>query len=101
MRFLRGETLLEPGEFWIDAWDWLNHGDPGFTQHPSSEYAAQTARGVGIADSSTLPNRRIDYVMIRGWSYAALGPQPEMTLWGGPDVNPVSDHLGMKLSFDF
>ena len=101
MRFLRGETLHEPGEFWVDAWQWLHPTEPGFTQHPASQYAAQTARGIGIADPSTLPPRRIDYVMIRGWSYGRLGPNPVMSLWGGPDVDPISDHLGMTVSFDY
>ena len=104
MQYLRGETAIEPGTFWIDAWEWLNPGEAGVTQIPSSKYAAQTALSSGIRDSSLIPDQRIDYLMIRGWSYARLGSAPRMTLWGaagfGELSGDVSDHLGLQLAFD-
>ena len=100
LRYLRGETGSVPGAFWVDAWSWLRPGDTGYTQDPSTEYATATAAIVGILDTSTLPERRIDYMMVRGWAYARLGANPTIELWGGGDHGFVSDHLGLALSFD-
>lgn len=100
IKYLLGDSAAVPGVFWVDAWSWLRPGEIGHTQDPQTKYAAQTAATVGIADSSTLPKRRLDYVMIRGWAYAKLGPSPSIELWGHGDHGYASDHHGLALSFD-
>ena len=100
LRYLRGETGHLPGAFYIDAWTWLRPGEAGITQHPTSKYAAETARSVGIKRPELLPKRRLDYVLLRGWLYGALGENPTIDLWGDAPEGPVSDHLGLVFSFE-
>lgn len=99
LRYLRGETAVAPGAFYIDAWTWLRPTEIGYTQDPLTEYAVATAASIGIEDTSLFPKRRIDYIMVRGWAYANIGLNPSIEQWGHSDLGYVSDHMGLVLTF--
>jgi endonuclease/exonuclease/phosphatase family metal-dependent hydrolase len=101
LRYLRGLTAVVPGAYWIDTWEWLNEGEPGHTQIPTSEYAIATALVVGIKNPSLMPKRRLDYLMVRGWEYGGLGEAPTVETWGVSGGRYASDHLGLVLSVEF
>ena len=100
IRYLTGNSEAVPGAFWIDAWRWLKGDEPGITQFPTSKYAAATALRNGIENPATLPERRLDYIMVRSWAYGKLGANPQIDLWGSTADGDVSDHLGLALRFD-
>jgi endonuclease/exonuclease/phosphatase family metal-dependent hydrolase len=96
VRFLSGlESGPEGSSLWLDAFAYRGIGD-GSTVRPANPLAADTARSVGIVDPSMLPDRRIDYVMVRGWVYGKPGCPREVRVFGD-ELAPryASDHLGV------
>lgn len=100
IRYLTGNSEAAPGAFWIDTWRWLRGEERGITQYPTSKYAAATALRNNIKNPATLPERRIDYIMVRTWAYGKLGDNPQIEFWGQTDAGDSSDHLGLALHFD-
>lgn len=100
VRYLTGNSDAIPGTYWVDAWAWLHKNEEGITQYPTSKYAAATALRNNIRNPATLPERRIDYIMARGWAYGKLGDHPSVELWGQTENGDASDHLGLVLNFD-
>jgi endonuclease/exonuclease/phosphatase family metal-dependent hydrolase len=99
IHYLTGKTAALPGAYWVDMWEWLRPGEIGATQLTQSEHGLATSRGVGYDPVGPQPDRRIDFLLARGWVYHLLGANPTVELWGQPDGGDVSDHLGLVLTF--
>lgn len=70
------------GAQWVDMWDAVGVG-PGFTSVvPGNPYAAATALGVGISRPEMIPDRRIDYLLARGWVYGRPGQPLDVEIRG-------------------
>lgn len=75
VRYLSGLTASNPGTLWTDAWVRpYAPGADGTTSDGSNPYAVWTAvsgaNGAGsLVRDDLLPNRRIDYVFVRGWRH--------------------------------
>jgi endonuclease/exonuclease/phosphatase family metal-dependent hydrolase len=97
MRYLTGLDPRDDGTstLWVDAWDLCGTGD-GSTVSPANPLAATTARMVGIMEPSMLPDRRIDYVMVRGWVYGNVGCPVAVEVWGADSGTKwPSDHYAV------
>jgi endonuclease/exonuclease/phosphatase family metal-dependent hydrolase len=101
LRFLQG---LQPVDGrtaqWTDAWVRAGSGSP-FTSSPRNRHALTTALKNGFQDASMLPDRRIDYVLVRGYANGhELTPlscrvlDETIVAVSGPG-RPASDHWGV------
>jgi endonuclease/exonuclease/phosphatase family metal-dependent hydrolase len=73
LRWLTGRAASTPGTYWTDAWV-RNTGGDGSTSAASNPYARHTAysysRGSNpVLDAHLLPDRRIDFILSRGWRH--------------------------------
>lgn len=98
IRFLKGlTTWRNAGTYWVDAWDQAGSG-PGHTSTPQLRAARDVARIVGIQHASANPDRRIDYIFLRGWVYGRPGMPLDAQLCfeavNGSGYT-ASDHLGV------
>lgn len=77
VRFLTGLDEVEgKGTFWVDTWKHVgdrNESEHGYTSTADNDLAWTTAINVGIKNPASIPDRRIDYVMVRGWAYGRRG----------------------------
>jgi endonuclease/exonuclease/phosphatase family metal-dependent hydrolase len=76
VRYLTGSLAATPGTYWTDAW-LRNDGGAGATTTPKNPYARYTALSytvdkAPVLDPMMLPDRRIDYVLIRGWRHGRV-----------------------------
>lgn len=98
LRYLTGrEGHGGSGTFWLDSFEHAGTG-VGATSGPSNPWLAQTARSVGIRQPHLLPERRIDYVMVRGWVYGRPGcPLSARVIGATPTAGGVcaSDHAAV------
>jgi endonuclease/exonuclease/phosphatase family metal-dependent hydrolase len=103
VRYLTGLDAHTDGSstVWIDTWSYCGRGNGdggvnGATVLPSNPLAAATALLVGIVDPAKLPDRRIDYVMVRGWVYGRPGCPNDVRVFGS-ELAPryASDHEGI------
>ena len=96
VRYLRGEAVVDgKSTLWSDTW-MVGEGD-GFTSARSNPYATRTARNVGLTPGSALllPNRRIDYLFVKGYAYCRAGAPIKSVIIG---VEPSSsDHYGISV----
>lgn len=105
VRFLTGKDPYGNQEaYWTDAWAAarVRHDDgsgAGITSSAANPWAHTTAEDIGIARPDLLPERRIDYVFVRGYAHgrrgtplqaAVLGREPA----GSGQVLP-SDHYAV------
>jgi endonuclease/exonuclease/phosphatase family metal-dependent hydrolase len=98
IRYLTGLDPLADNSstLWVDAWALRGKGD-GSTVSPSNPKAAETARSVGISQPAMLPNRRIDYILLRGWIYGKAGCPVTAKVYGLDfDKNWPSDHYAIS-----
>lgn len=93
--FLKGLRVFgDRSTYWVDTWAVAGDG-PGYTNGPENPYVATTAQGAGILDPSVLPNRRIDYVLVRGYAYGRPGhPIAARVAFSFP---AASDHWGVEV----
>lgn len=97
---LRYITGLEPDKdggsiIWVDAWGKLTSA-PGYTSTPKNPLSASVAKAKGIMEPMFLPERRIDYILVRGYAHGKPGTPMSVKLLDR-DVNGVqpSDHYGI------
>lgn len=99
IRYLTGQASVNgEGTLWIDAWKYLHGTLPGYTVVPENTLAYKTAIDVGIIRPELLPPRRIDYLMVRGWTYGRAGCPLDMSLAlqeQDTDGYTPSDHFGL------
>lgn len=76
VRYLTGQMAATPGTYWTDSWR-RNAGGGEETSSPSNPYArytalTYTAQEAPVINTSMLPDRRIDYVLARGWRHGRV-----------------------------
>ncbi|MFM7087998.1 MAG: endonuclease/exonuclease/phosphatase family protein [Candidatus Paceibacterota bacterium] len=100
VRFLRGECVIsDRSTLYTDLWGVGRDG--GYTSSKDNPYAYRTAVNVGLRPDTvlTLPDRRIDYLFVKGYAYCKAGAAISCELVG--NVGEISsDHYGVfaKLS---
>jgi endonuclease/exonuclease/phosphatase family metal-dependent hydrolase len=77
VRYVKGRTAHAPATLWTDAWDHNTHECDGTTSSGANPFAAHTAMTYregrdGIIMEGLLPDRRIDYVLSRGWRHGRV-----------------------------
>jgi endonuclease/exonuclease/phosphatase family metal-dependent hydrolase len=105
-RWLRGEDIApnHTSTMWIDTWTTAPHqhptstpGNPGNpdgpTSTPNNPWAIRTGQDHNFLNPAALPHRRIDYIYIRGYSYATAAAPHTAGIWG--DHPAISDHYGI------
>lgn len=94
VRFLCGKDLDINGNstLWLDSWFEKNKNEPGTTTLYKSALGVRTAKRHGIKNPEQLPERRIDYIMVKGWRYGKTGYPLDCYTFG--DDTP-SDHKGL------
>lgn len=100
IRYLTGlESCEGQSAQWADAYAIAGIGD-GVTSTSANPWARVTAERHGFLDTYALPDRRIDYIMVRGYPHGrpfapqiAFSVSPDMLALLLPDVDfPPSDH---------
>lgn len=96
-RLLSGQSAVwGHGAYWVDAWH-VGEG-PGATLQPNrSAWARETALRNGIAHPERLLDRRIDFILVRGWAYGRPGCPLVTRVFGDENLTGVdaSDHWGL------
>lgn len=73
IRYLTGAAPAgEQVAQWTDAWVHGGEGD-GYTSSPANPYALIVGTRHGFADPRMLPERRIDYILTRGYAHGRPG----------------------------
>lgn len=91
-------TVDNHGAFWIDAWNVSGDGSEGYTNDPSTVWAAETARNVGIVHTEFIPARRIDYIFVQDWAYGRPGYPIKTEIRGNESIHGktlASDHFAL------
>ena len=95
IRFLTGLDPLGPyATLFVDTFAVAGSG-PGTTSTPHNPYSARTAAVVGILRADLLPDRRIDFLLARGYVYGRPGFPLASGLLGDAAVLTPSDHYGV------
>lgn len=95
IRFLKGLGVeYNMSTLWTDSW--VTGNGPGITSSSTNVLAKRTANSVGL-DNGELPDRRIDYVMVRGFAYSRPGEFKSTKLVGDQNTmeSACSDHYGV------
>lgn len=99
-RYLEGlQSLKDTGTYWVDTWKYS--GVPqssGYTLDSRNLLGHMTAKTVGITSPECNPNRRIDFLYVKGWVYGKSGMPIKTKLCftdthGGETT--ASDHYGI------
>jgi endonuclease/exonuclease/phosphatase family metal-dependent hydrolase len=99
IRYLSGKDLSADGQkstLWTDAW--MTAGTPAneyTSKHSTNAQGRVTAFQVGISYPGFLPDRRIDYILTRGWNYGREGCPVSFGLIGDEQEQDLSDHEGI------
>ena len=97
---IRYITGLDPDRndestLWVDAWDTAEKA-PGYTSSNENPMGIDTALSVGISNPAWIPNRRIDYILTRGFAYGRPGSPISVKLLDRPYLGEYgSDHYGI------
>lgn len=98
VRFLRGEKPHDDyATLWTDAWVAAGNPENYVTSDSLGNLAAQTAFGAGIAYPSLIPDRRIDYIFVKGFAHGRNGTPLRFARWADSylDEVSISDHYGI------
>jgi endonuclease/exonuclease/phosphatase family metal-dependent hydrolase len=76
LRYLTGKYSPVQGNqaYWVDAWATVHNTEEG--GHTSSTVDNHLAKRVAadfVVDTDKIPNRRIDYILVKGWAYGNPG----------------------------
>lgn len=82
------------GAQWVDLWSASGRGAGHTSVVSGNPYAVSTAISVGITRPEMIPDRRIDYLMARGWVYGRPGYPLDV------EVRGQSSLLGKVLASD-
>lgn len=100
MRFMRGKDFSRNGAtstFWTDAWEVSGSADNwATTLHSTSSLGAETAKGAGTKEVRHIPDRRIDYILVKGWRYGKDGCPVSFDYIKHPSGVELSDHMGIE-----
>ncbi len=99
IRYLSGKELSldnSHGTLWTDAWVSAGSEDNAITNsHSTNVQGRATAFRSGIAYPGFLPDRRIDYIFVRGWRYGKIGSPVSFGYMTHPEGLEISDHDGI------
>jgi len=105
VRWFRGEEYCQETKQstrWTDCWvhaEMRDVSSSGSTSSPKNKYAVETARVFAkIPYPQFLPERRIDYLFVRGYAFGSQGTPLKAELWGteqNNDLGLISDHYGV------
>jgi endonuclease/exonuclease/phosphatase family metal-dependent hydrolase len=99
IRYLLGRDLASDGSsatLWTDAWGSVGSPENEITiSAKSNELASGIANRTGAVNSLAVPDRRIDYLMTRGWNYGRRGGFLSFERLTHPQGLEVSDHYGL------
>jgi endonuclease/exonuclease/phosphatase family metal-dependent hydrolase len=99
VRYLSGLTDHQPGTFWTDAWDARTPDQlDGTTSAGSNRYVETMASlfrpgANGTLRHGMMPDRRIDFILSRGWRYGRAFSPADTTVVREP---LVSDHYAVS-----
>lgn len=82
------------GAQWVDMWAASGQGEGYTSVVAGNPYAVSTAISVGITRPEMVPDRRIDYLMARGWVYGRPGHPLDV------EVRGQSSTLGKVVASD-
>ena len=97
LRYITGLDPDKDGEstLWVDAWA-TRETAPGYTSTNDNPMTAWIAKSQGILNPEFLPNRRIDYILTRGFAYGRAGSPISVKLLDRPHNGEYgSDHYGV------
>jgi endonuclease/exonuclease/phosphatase family metal-dependent hydrolase len=95
MRYLLGLGVIDSrSTLWTDAW--IRGEGSGVTSSTLNPLADRTAASVGLYSEGVIPERRIDYILIRGFAYRRPGAPLSSKIVGlnAGEITP-SDHYGV------
>ena len=99
VRYLLGKDLDSKNELstlWTDGWSLAGSHDNFVTvSAKDNALAAHVASLSGALDPSTVPDRRIDYLMTRGWNYGRRGSFLNFDRLTHSSGDNISDHYGL------
>lgn len=99
IRFLTGVDLNitnDESTLWVDAWTEAGSKENWTTSSNSTNSLGRiTAFHANIAYPGMVPDRRIDYIMTRGWAYGKPGYPLKFDYLIDPKKVEVSDHNGI------
>lgn len=76
IRYLTGKysPIQENQAYWIDAWAAVHNSEEGgHTSSPKENHLAKRVAEDFVIDPDKIPNRRIDYILVKGWTYGKRG----------------------------
>jgi endonuclease/exonuclease/phosphatase family metal-dependent hydrolase len=98
LRWLRGlDVQQHSSTLWVDAWH--AGSGPGWTSTAENPFSARTAQAVGITQPLLLPDRRIDFLLSRGYAYGRPGAAVHAELLGRGGDSAFGDHYGVGGTF--
>lgn len=99
MRYLAGKDLDSKGEgstLWIDGWYCAGSPENEITASPTdNRLSAAVAQMVKGVTPELVPDRRIDYLLTRGWNYGRRGGFLNFGRLVHPAGEELSDHYGL------
>lgn len=99
VRYLLGRDLAsdnDSGALWTDGWTSVGDSEHEITiSAKNNALAANMASLTGAKATAAVPDRRIDYLMTRGWNYGRRGGFLSFDLLNSPTGLDISDHYGL------
>lgn len=105
VRYLKGLKASNEikSAFWIDATDGSDIQDTPTTRY-NSLLGRESAENNDIPFPELIPERKVDYLLVRGWVYGSIGMPMNPELFGishSKEGLGVSDHYGVLADFWF
>lgn len=98
MQFLFGNRVIDGNStLYRDAFE-LNSSEENSTVSLKNKFARSTANENGL--NGWLPERRIDYILSRGWAYGRPGAFSSYKIIGNEKNKEFSDHYGIVAEFE-
>lgn len=98
IRYLEGydlNTTNDESTLWVDSWKEAGSPENHATSVGSTPQSRATALSIGLDHPETHPDRRIDYIMTRGWSYGKPGYPLDFGYLTDSESAELSDHSGI------
>jgi endonuclease/exonuclease/phosphatase family metal-dependent hydrolase len=105
VRYLKGRKASNETKsaFWVDATEGSDIENHSTTRYDSL-LGREAAEKSGIQFPELIPERKLDYLFVRGWVYGTIGMPTDAELFGisqSKEGLGVSDHYGVLADFWF
>ena len=99
MKGLEADKSLNPS-YWLDAWEVAEekNDSEGATSSPRNNHLAHKVAESFVLRPNAIPDRRIDYIFVNGWSYGKAGHVFSCDVIGKDKIvgeTLASDHYGL------